>query len=282
MVVSKVRIKKDAETVWQALTDPAQMKEWYFDIPDFVATPGNEFSFYEPGEERKYLHQCIVQEVIPGKLLSYTWVNPDYSKGITLVTWKLAEEDGITTVRLEHEGIENLADAGPDFAPENYQAGWDGFLQMLNNYVKGLRKKTYSASIEASAEKIWDVLFNPETYSRWTAPFGEGSSYEGKLQTGERIRFFSNDESGMWAKISYCDKPNLIIFQHLGVLKDGEELPVNPDDDWTGAFESYTLKQKDKVTYLQVEVETTPEMAGYFDEHFPIALEKVKELASDK
>ena len=40
MITSKVRIKTNVQKVWQALTDKSQMKEWYFDIPDFELRVG--------------------------------------------------------------------------------------------------------------------------------------------------------------------------------------------------------------------------------------------------
>ena len=44
MVLSRV-FDAPIEAVWQALTDKDRVKEWYFEIPDFAATPGHEFGF---------------------------------------------------------------------------------------------------------------------------------------------------------------------------------------------------------------------------------------------
>jgi hypothetical protein len=54
-----------------------------------------------------------------------------------VVTWLLKEENGTTHLTLQHEGIENHADGGPAFAPENYQVGWEEILAALKNYIIG-------------------------------------------------------------------------------------------------------------------------------------------------
>jgi hypothetical protein len=48
---------------------------------------------------------------------------------------------------------------------------------------------------------------------------------------------------------------------------------------WTGAIENYKLSTKDDKSLLSVELDTTEDHKSYFEEKWPIALEKVKELA---
>jgi len=135
MIQTKIVIKATGAKVWQALTEKDQMKEWYFDIPDFELKDGAVFNFYEPGEARQFHHRCQIKEIVPFKKLTHTWTHPSHSKGESLVTWLLKEENGSTEVTLQHEGIENFADAGPEFAAESYQIGWDELLAMLKNYL---------------------------------------------------------------------------------------------------------------------------------------------------
>lgn len=135
MILTKIVIDATASMVWHALTNKSQMKEWYFDIPDFNLEEGATFNFYEPGGAKEYHHRCQIQEVIPHTKLSYTWTHPSYSKGNSVVSWFLKEADGATEVILQHEGIENFADAGPDFTRESYQVGWEELLLMLKNYI---------------------------------------------------------------------------------------------------------------------------------------------------
>ena len=77
------------------------------------------------------------------------------------------------------------------------------------------------------------------------------------------------------------NKPNeLMSFKHLGVVKDNKEQPMDEETKkWSGAMETYTLKETDGVTDLRVDLDTVDEHESYFKEAFPKALDKVKELA---
>jgi len=125
-----------ASTVWTALTNPAEMKEWYFDIPTFKPEPGFQFQFSGGSEEKTYLHLCEVKEVIEHKKLSYSWKYEDVP-GETLLSFELSEEDGHTHMRLTHTGLETFPQDNADFARESFSAGWDMIIgKNLKDYVE--------------------------------------------------------------------------------------------------------------------------------------------------
>lgn len=126
------------DKVWTALTDKGQMKEWYFDIPDFVLKEGSAFNFYEPGDEKKYHHRGVIQEIKVNKKFQHTWTHPSHSKGESILTWELEPLGEKTKVTLTHAGIENFADGGKDFEKGNYEAGWN---EILNQSLKGFFEK---------------------------------------------------------------------------------------------------------------------------------------------
>ena len=114
--------------VWEALTSHQQMKKWYFDLPDFQATPGFEFSFTGgPDEQHQYKHLCRVREVVPGKILAYSWRYDGYP-GDSIVRFELTDEGGKTRLKLSHEGLETFDQANPDFARNNFEQGWTSIL----------------------------------------------------------------------------------------------------------------------------------------------------------
>ena len=116
-----------ASKIWRAITDKDEMKKWYFDIPEFKPEPGLEFQFVGGDEKNQFLHLCKVIEVIPEKKLSHSWRYDGY-EGNTLVTFELFdEEDGRTTVKLTHEGIESFPEI-PSFAKENFVGGWNHII----------------------------------------------------------------------------------------------------------------------------------------------------------
>ncbi|ROI06792.1 SRPBCC domain-containing protein [Chryseobacterium sp. G0240] len=137
-IIVQYKINALAAKVWKALTDKNEMKSWYFDIHDFEPEAGNEFNFYEPGGERKYHHQCQILEIIPGHLLKHSWSYPDFSSLKTIVTWELSPaENGSTTVKLTHEGIENFKDLGSGFSKESFTEGWNTIIgQSLKEYLE--------------------------------------------------------------------------------------------------------------------------------------------------
>lgn len=108
--------------VWEALTDPDEMKQWYFDIAEFKVEPGFEFQFSAGSEEKQYLHLCKVMEVIPERKLAYTWRYKDY-EGNSLVTFELFPEGNKTRLKLTHSGLESFPRL-PDFARESFAMGW--------------------------------------------------------------------------------------------------------------------------------------------------------------
>jgi uncharacterized protein YndB with AHSA1/START domain len=114
-----------AATVWRALTDAEQMKQWYFDIPGFKPEAGFEFQFYGQGkEDEQYLHLCQVTEVINEKKLTYSWRYDGY-EGISYVTFELFAEGNSTRLKLTHAGLETFpVTATKAFAKENFAEGW--------------------------------------------------------------------------------------------------------------------------------------------------------------
>jgi uncharacterized protein YndB with AHSA1/START domain len=124
------------DRVWKAITDKAQMKEWYFDISDFKAEPGFEFQFTGGPDDRTYVHLCKIKEVVPGRKLSYSWRYEGY-EGDSLVTFELFAEGSGTRVKLTHEGLETFPQNNPDFARNNFEMGWHEIIgSLLKNFVE--------------------------------------------------------------------------------------------------------------------------------------------------
>lgn len=112
------------ETVWKAITDKEQMKQWYFNIVAFKPEVGFEFEFTgESPAGEKYNHLCKITEVIINKRLQYSWRYEGY-EGNSLVTFELVAEGAKTRLRLTHEGLETFPASNPDFAKENFVTGW--------------------------------------------------------------------------------------------------------------------------------------------------------------
>ncbi|HWI93903.1 MAG TPA: SRPBCC domain-containing protein [Flavisolibacter sp.] len=127
-IVKEVMLDATPEKVWKAITDKDEMKKWYFDLKEFKAVPGFEFEFEGGPDDRIYIHQCRVIEVIPLKKLSYTWSYQGY-QGTTLVGFELFEEGQRTRLQLTHEGLESFeVNNNPDLDKKNFDAGWSHII----------------------------------------------------------------------------------------------------------------------------------------------------------
>ncbi|MGC5743415.1 SRPBCC family protein [Chryseobacterium sp. NFX27] len=127
-ITVQYKINTPVEKVWKALTDTNEMKAWYFDIPDFTLEEGEIFNFYEPGEEKKYHHQCQILEIVPNKKLKHTWSYPELSDVVTTVTWELEKEDIGTLITLTHDHIEGFDGLGENFSLKSFTEGWNGII----------------------------------------------------------------------------------------------------------------------------------------------------------
>lgn len=117
-----------AESVWKAITDKEQMKQWYFDLAEFKPEVGFEFSFEGgPDEETRYMHLCKITKVEKGKMLQYSWRYDGYA-GNSIVTFELFPEGNLTRLKLTHEGLETFPADNHDFARENFVEGWTYFI----------------------------------------------------------------------------------------------------------------------------------------------------------
>ena len=125
------------EKVWKAITDKNEMKQWYFDIPEFKAEPGFEFQFYGEGKTgEKFLHLCKITDVVKNKKLRHSWRYDGY-EGNSFVTFELFDEGGKTRLKLTHEGIETFPKtATDDFAKKDFEEGWTHIITIsLSDYV---------------------------------------------------------------------------------------------------------------------------------------------------
>ena len=131
------------DKVWKAISDKDEMKQWYFDLPDFKPELGCEFRFYGGEEGKKqYLHICVVTEVTLGKKLTYSWRYDGYA-GISYVTFELFAEGNTTRLKLTHAGLETFSADESAFAQRNFEMGWTEIIgTSLAGYLREPEKKT--------------------------------------------------------------------------------------------------------------------------------------------
>ncbi len=141
----------------------------------------------------------------------------------------------------------------------------------------------FNVDIHAPAAKVSEIMLGPDTFKEWTALFNEGSYYEGGWNKGDKIRFVGVGEDGkkhgMVARIEEHIPNELVSIFHYGVVDGDQEVTEGPAaEGWTG-FENYYFKERNGITTVTVEVDTKDDFVSYFEESWPKALEKLKEIS---
>jgi len=86
-----------------------------------------------------------------------------------------------------------------------------------------MEKLGYEILIEASLQRIWQVLWDPNSYSQWTYYFSPSSSMHSDWKVNGKTLFVDADRNGMVSTIEQLDKFKMVVFKHLGrVRKDVE------------------------------------------------------------
>lgn len=138
--------------------------------------------------------------------------------------------------------------------------------------------------IEAPREKVWSVMLDAPTYEQWTAPFCEGSRYEGGWNRGDRIRFLTPSGEGMVSEIVESRRPEFVSIRHLGEIRDGvEDTTSEKVRAWAPAFENYTFDEAPGGgTQLRVDVDVLPDYEQFMKDTFPKALARLKQLCEQR
>lgn len=139
----------------------------------------------------------------------------------------------------------------------------------------------YEIQINASVQTVWDLLWNPETYSQWTQFFTLGSTIKTDWEIGGKTYFLDQFGNGMVSTILNLDRPNEVIFSHLGSVKNGVEDTESRDvKEWSGAQEKYFLRTIDSnTTELRAIVHVNDEYQDYMNEGFNKGFQLLKEIA---
>jgi hypothetical protein len=143
----------------------------------------------------------------------------------------------------------------------------------------------YSIHINAPKEKVWDTMLGDDTYKEWASAFNEGGHFQGNWSEGSKMLFIGPDpvtgkEGGMVSRIKENRLYEFVSIEHLGIMKDGVEDTTSEEvKKFTPAFENYTFIEKGGTTEVSVDMDTAPEFAGFFNETWPKALLKLKEIS---
>lgn len=115
--------------IWEYLTQPELIEQWLTKT-DFQLKLGHQFGWIKQSGSST---DCEILEIIPDKLLSYSWKVKDPNGKITVdskVVWILSEKEGGTELQLQHSGF-TLPE---DLAAHNN--GWNICLKRIEELLK--------------------------------------------------------------------------------------------------------------------------------------------------
>lgn len=152
-----------------------------------------------------------------------------------------------------------------------------------------MKRLQFSKDIEAPVEKVYETMLglkNISTYEQWTAEFNPTSTYEGSWKEGSTIYFIGEDENGkrggMISEIEENIPFRFVSIRFKGLLKDGKEILHGPDiENWKDGNENYLFSEHAGITTVIVEVDTAEGYVDYFNDTWPKALDKLKEIVEN-
>lgn len=97
---------------------------------------------------------------------------------------------------------------------------------MNSNSIKqintNLIRLNFEVNISSNAEKIWDILWNPNKVNDWLRIFDPTTVVVGNMEEGENIRFMNENNSGMNSIVLSKVTNKQMVFHHIGMIEDGQ------------------------------------------------------------
>lgn len=139
-----------------------------------------------------------------------------------------------------------------------------------------LNRLHFSVDIAAPREKVWKVLWDDRSFRDWSSVFAEGSYAVSDWKEGSEVQFIDPASRGGMSAIIEKKRPGeFMSFRHQAEIKDGKVQPAS----WAGAHEDYTLTEHAGRTTLAVDLDAADEHREMFEDKFPQALKRIKELS---
>ncbi len=134
-VERSIWIDAKRERVWQAITDPEQIGQWFSPGTEWRGTGlhvGGRISVYDAETDSEMYVQVIDALDAPRRLVTRTEDPPPHS-----TIWTLDEEDGGTRLTLTHTGYENEPDDARHNSTEQNAFGFGMMLMNLKAQIEG-------------------------------------------------------------------------------------------------------------------------------------------------
>lgn len=229
VVVIRRLFRTTPERLFRAWTDPDQIGRWWqnMDSAELEPRPGGK-RIYHYSNRNGTKHSSIGKfiEVVPPKLLIFTWTPMNASKETEVRLEFIARGPQLTELSLTHSGIES------EDTRVDHHDGWSFALDWL------LKEFPYSPSLEEakairfskrfskSAEEISRAWTDAEIFKTWFQP-----TRKGRLETVSYVDFDSQENG--WLRFDLDSSGDRSVF--LGQFErfePGHKLIFSLYSDW--------------------------------------------------
>lgn len=192
MIEEKIRkvivIDAPPEAVFKAISDPAELTNWFPDAAILEPRVGGrfQFTFYKNSDRPKKktdnnaYPEGRVLEFIPNRRLAYSWQHknvPNFPE--TMVTWELEQiGKNKTRVTLTHSGFTGREE---EKGIKEHNEGWDHFVARLVEYCNEKTGKSESPAsdecpsftieqsyyFKAPPKRVFQALIDPKILVKW-------------------------------------------------------------------------------------------------------------------
>ncbi|MEJ0104414.1 MAG: SRPBCC family protein [Bacteroidota bacterium] len=133
---ASISIKADADEVWDALTNPDKIKQYFFGtnaISDWKK--GSSLKFTGEWEGKKYEDKGTILDSEPGKLFRYTYWSSmgkleDKPENYATVTYELVPAGNETTLNITQDNVET------EESRKHSETNWQWILGELKKFVE--------------------------------------------------------------------------------------------------------------------------------------------------
>ena len=138
-----------------------------------------------------------------------------------------------------------------------------------------MQKLEFSVDINATADKVWQILFEKDNNGVWLAALDEGTTFEGTWAEGSIMKFLDDKNNGMYNLVEKNVLHSELKMKHLGWIVDGQLNPMN----WENSYVKYLLVANENGTLLKGEINSLDEFVSFFESKYPKNFLNIKELA---
>ena len=133
---TELKFKAPATKVWQGLTDPKMVKEYFFGTQlDSSWKVGEPITFSGEWDGKKYEDHGKILEIDPGKYVKYSYWSSmagtdDKPENYANISYELSENNGETTLHITQDNIKNQE------AKEHSEQNWKGVFEGLRKMIE--------------------------------------------------------------------------------------------------------------------------------------------------